>query len=118
MTLKTAAARWSTDGNQVANPGGVIPVRVAVCIMEIHIPGAVSLKEKRQVIQSLVKRLRNRFNISISEVGCRDLWQRAELGVAAVCGNSAIADRVMEQLVTAVEQERRINIITSEVEIY
>lgn len=93
-------------------------VRVAVCLLEIYIPEAASLKKKRQIIQSLMKRLRNQFNLSIAEVGCQDLWQRSELGVAAVCQNSGTADRVMEQVLSFIEQENRVNIISSKIEIY
>ncbi len=96
----------------------MILVRVAVCILEIHIPEAASLKKKRQVIQSMVKRLRNRFNVSIAEVGCQDLWQRSELGIAAICRDSGSADRVMEQVYSFVEQENRVNIISSKIEVY
>lgn len=96
----------------------MISVRIAVCLLEIHIPEATSLKKKRQVIQSLVKRLRNRFNLSVAEVGCKDLWQRSELGVAAVCQNSGSADRVMGQVLSFVEQENRVNVISSKTEVY
>lgn len=65
-----------------------------------------------------MKRLRNQFNLSIAEVGCQDLWQRSELGVAAVCQNSGTADRVMEQVLSFIEQENRVNIISSKIEIY
>ncbi|HPU01038.1 MAG: DUF503 domain-containing protein [Firmicutes bacterium] len=92
--------------------------RVAVCLLEIHIPQAASLKRKRQVIQSLVKRLRNRFNISMAEVGCQDLWQRSELAVAAICQNSGSADRVMEQVLSFIEHEGSVEIISSKVELY
>ncbi|NLA26314.1 MAG: DUF503 domain-containing protein [Firmicutes bacterium] len=87
-------------------------------MLEIHIPEAASLKKKRQVIQSMVKRLRNRFNVSIAEVGCQDLWQRSELGIAAICRDSGSADRVMEQVYSFIEQENRVNIISSKIEVY
>lgn len=92
--------------------------RVAVCLLEIHIPAAGSLKKKRQVIQSLVKRLRNRFNISMAEVGCEDLWQRSELAVAAICRNSGGAGRVMEQVLSFIERESNIDVISSKIELY
>lgn len=96
----------------------MILIRITVCILEVHIPEAASLKKKRQVIQSLVKRLRNRFNISVAEIGCQDLWQRSELGMAALCRDSAGADRVMNQILAFVEQDSRVNIISSQVETY
>jgi uncharacterized protein len=93
-------------------------VRVAICVMELHIPTANSLKAKRQVIKSLVQRLRNRFNVSVSEVGFQDLWQRAELGMAVICHNGAGADSIMEKIFTFVEEESRVAIISSRVENY
>lgn len=96
----------------------MIRVRLAVCILELHIPEASSLKRKRQVIQSLIKRLRNSFNVSVAEIGCQDLWQRSELAVAAVCQNSSRADRLMEQLHSFVERENRVNIISSKMDMY
>ena len=96
----------------------MIRVRLAVCILELHIPEASSLKRKRQVVRSLVKRLRNHFNVSAAETGCQNLWQRSELAVAAVCQNSGSADRLMEQLLSFIERENRVNIISSKMDMY
>jgi uncharacterized protein len=96
----------------------VNPVRVAICVIELHIPTANSLKAKRQAIKRLVQRLRNRFNVSVSEVGCQDLWQRAELGMAVICHNGAGADSIMEKIFAFVEEESRVDIISSRVENY
>lgn len=50
----------------------------------IFLPYATSLKDKRQIIQSIINRIRKRFNISIAEVGFQDVWQRSQLGFSAV----------------------------------
>lgn len=91
---------------------------MAICVLELHIPGAVSLKAKRQVIKSLIQRLRNRFNVSVTEVGSQDLWQRAELGMAVVCHNGAGADSIIEKLFAYVEREGSVEIIGSRLENY
>ena len=52
---------------------------VGILTVDIRIPGALSLKDKRRVLKSLKERLRSRFNISISEVGFQEKWQRSEL---------------------------------------
>ena len=93
-------------------------MRVAICVLELYIPGATSLKAKRQVIKSLIQRLRNRFNISVTEVGSQDLWQRSEIGMAVVCHNGAGADSIMEKIYSYVEQESRVEIISSRLEKY
>ena len=52
--------------------------------LELHFPGARSLKDKRQALRSLETRLRNRFNVAVAEVEHQDLWQRARLAVVSV----------------------------------
>lgn len=93
-------------------------MRVAICVLELYIPGVNSLKAKRQVTKSLIQRLRNRFNVSIAETGSQDLWQRVELGLAVVCYNGAGADSIMEKIFTFVEMENNVDIISSRVEKY
>lgn len=93
-------------------------MRVAVCVLELHIPGSTSLKAKRQVVKSLVQRLRNRFNASISEVGSQDLWQRAEIALAVVCYNGGGADSIMEKIFAYVDRDSSVDIIASHFEKY
>jgi len=57
-------------------------VTVGALKVDLHIPGASSLKAKRQVVKSLKDRMRNRFNVSVAEVGQQDKWQRATLLIA------------------------------------
>ncbi len=57
---------------------------IGLLTLELHFPGARSLKDKRQVLRSLEQRIRNRFNVSIAEVEHQDLWQRARLAVVSV----------------------------------
>ncbi|NLV22708.1 MAG: DUF503 domain-containing protein [Syntrophomonadaceae bacterium] len=63
---------------------------------ELFFPYCASLKEKRKYIQSIVARIRKRFNISIAEVAYQDLWQRSILGFSAVCGSQAEADLILQ----------------------
>ncbi len=93
-------------------------MRVAICLMELYIPGATSLKAKRQVTKSLTQRLRNKFNVSVTETGDQDLWQRVELGMAVVCHNGAGADSVMEKIFDYIELDSSVDIISSRVENY
>jgi len=93
-------------------------MRVAICVMELHVPGITSLKGKRQVVKSLTQRLRNKFNVSVAETGDQDLWQKVELGMAVVCQNGAGADSIMEKIFQFVEMENDVDIISSRVENY
>lgn len=66
---------------------------VGLCTVELFIPDGHSLKEKRQVLQSLKARLRDKFNVSVAEVGDQELWQKAILGLACVANESSHVDR-------------------------
>lgn len=93
-------------------------IRVAILVLEIHIPGKTSLKAKRQVTKSLIQRLRNQYNVSVSEIGSQDLWQKSELGIAAVCYNGSGADSIIGKIINFVEEDNGIEIISTSTEIY
>ncbi len=57
---------------------------IGLLTLELHFPGARSLKDKRQALRSLETRIRNRFNVSVAEVEHQDLWQRSRLAVVSV----------------------------------
>jgi uncharacterized protein YlxP (DUF503 family) len=80
------------------------------------LPGCNSLKEKRFVLSSLKKRLRNRFNVSVCEIDYQDKWQRSELGLAMVATTRRGADTVVQAVLSFLERERRIVLIDTEKE--
>ncbi len=57
---------------------------VGVMTLEIRIPYAYSLKEKRAVLRKVRERLRNRLNVAVAEMDHQDVWQRATLSVVSV----------------------------------
>ena len=68
-------------------------MHVAVVRIELHIPAARSLKEKRAVVKPVIEGIRHRFSLSVAETDYQDKWQRAEIGVAVVSSTPAQADR-------------------------
>jgi uncharacterized protein len=60
-----------------------------------------SLKDKRQVVRSLLDRLRNQFNISAAEVGHLDDVKVIELGISAVGPDHAVVRGVLETIQNA-----------------
>jgi uncharacterized protein len=57
-------------------------IGVAAC--ECMIYDAHSLKEKRAVLQRILTRLKQKFNVSVAEVGFQDMWQRTKLAIVVV----------------------------------
>jgi len=71
---------------------------------ELFLPHSSSLKEKRKTNQSIIARIRKRFNISIAEVNHHDLWQRSGLGFAAVCNTYTDAERMVSVIIQTLDQ--------------
>jgi len=71
-----------------------------------------SLKEKRMVITSLIQKLSNKFNISVSEVDKQDIHQILVIGIAGICASSAQADSTMENIIRFIENNTDAEIIS------
>lgn len=57
---------------------------VGLVACECIIYNAHSLKDKRAVLQRIMTRLKQKFNISIAEVDFQDTWQRTKIAMAVV----------------------------------
>jgi uncharacterized protein len=73
---------------------------IASLTVELSIPLSRSLKDRRQVVRSMKDRLRQGFNISISELDEAITWQSATLGIAAISSSRDY----LRGLMTEVEQ--------------
>ena len=92
-------------------------MRVGTLRLELFLPASDSLKAKRSVLNHVKERVRTRFNASVAEVGGQDLWQRATLGVAIVGGEAGILDRVLHDILAAVEREDRLSVLDYQIQI-
>ncbi len=93
-------------------------MKVGVLRVELLVPGALSLKDKRQVIKSLKDRLRGGFNCSIAEVDHQDKWQRAALGAAVVGVDGAYCRAVLDELLKALRREPTVELASHEMEVF
>lgn len=75
-----------------------------------------SLKEKRMVVKSIVQKLKNKFNVSVSEVENQDIHNTIVIGIAGICANSAQSDSTMEHIITFIECNTDAEIIDIEKE--
>jgi uncharacterized protein YlxP (DUF503 family) len=76
---------------------------VGLLAVELHIPGARSLKDKRMVLRRLKDRLK-KFNVAVAEVEYQDLWQRTELAVVTVSNSNDAVDRALAAVVDDIER--------------
>jgi uncharacterized protein len=74
-------------------------VNVGICKVRIHLPDNLSLKGKRQVVKSITARLKNKFDVSVAEVGDNDLWQLATIGICFVSNEKRFTNEVLSKAV-------------------
>lgn len=79
-------------------------IMVAKLILELSIPHAQSLKDRRQVVRSLKDKLRHGFNVSVAEMDDVSLWNRATLGFAAISGSAAYLNGQMQEVERTVQR--------------
>ncbi len=70
---------------------GKTPLFVALAQVELHLPGARSLKDKRQDVRSLVERMRHRLAVLVVESDHQELHQRAGLAISALATDAEAA---------------------------
>jgi uncharacterized protein YlxP (DUF503 family) len=74
-----------------------------VLTLEIRLPYAHSLKDKRAVLRKMRDRLRARFNVAVAELDHQDVWQRATLGVVSISDSQVLLESVFRQVLAESE---------------
>jgi hypothetical protein len=91
---------------------------VGLANIDIHIPESGSLKSKRHFLKRIKDRVKNKFNVSIAEVGHNDLWQRATIGVSVVANDKKFANQVLSRVVEQINKENGLQILDYSIEIF
>lgn len=71
--------------------------------LELFIPYARSLKDKRMVLQGLKARLRKRFNVAVAELGFQDTWQRSLVGIVTINEQRSFVEKSLETVLRDIE---------------
>lgn len=90
---------------------------VGLGTIEIYLPNAHSLKDKRGIVKSVIQRLGNKFNVSVCELGKHDVWKNAVIGLACVSKDKEMVDRTFSAIEEFLEGLGDFQIICFEVEI-
>ena len=91
---------------------------VGVCTIELRMREARSLKAKRQVLKSIVTRVKNNFNVAIAEVDYQDKWQHAVLGVAVVSTAQDHANSILSKVVNFIESMYIVDLLDYHIELW
>ena len=76
---------------------------IGACTIHLYLPGNGSLKGKRSILKPLLAHLRREFEVAAAEVGENDVWQSAEIALAAVANESGHVHALLERAVHWIE---------------
>lgn len=91
---------------------------VGVLQVELSIPGAFSLKEKRHVLKGFLERLRREFGVAAAEVDRQDVWNSAIVGVAFVSNDARHAESHLQKALNAIGRARDAVVVDSQIEVF
>ena len=86
--------------------------------LEFRLHGNDSLKGKRKVAQSLKQKLRNKFNVAVSEVEALDEHERLVLAVVAVANETGRVESTLHKAMSLAEAAAPAEFISGNTEIF
>jgi len=93
-------------------------MNIGVCKVEFRLPENLSLKGKRRVLKSITTQVRNKFNVSVAEVGNNDLWQLSTLGICCLSNDKRYTNEILSKVVGFIINGRfDVEILNYEIEI-
>jgi len=84
--------------------------------IQVSVFEAMTLKDKRRIIKSLKDRIRNKYNVSIAEVGHNDSIRTAILGVALVANKSRFVNSALDEIVNFVRSIPQLTLVDYNIE--
>lgn len=87
---------------------------IGVCTLELDLPGMSSLKDKRSVISSLIRRLHNSYNVSAAEIDDLNAINAAVITFAIVSNSSQHANQIISKIMAWIDDHYTDVLITNE----
>lgn len=76
-----------------------------ICSINLYLPDSRSLKDKRNVIKNIKLQIRNKFNVSVSEINNYDLWKKATLGIVGIGNEKIYLNNVIKEMIKFIENK-------------
>lgn len=90
---------------------------IGILKITLFIHNSNSLKEKRMVMQSLKTKLRNNFNIAVTQIDDEDKWQKSYLAVVGVEKDNQAVNSILSRVINYIEGFSQVNLIDYAIEL-
>ena len=92
-------------------------MKILAIKIKLYAPWVHSLKEKRMIVKSILGKMKNKFNVSVSEIEAQGVHQTIVIGVAAIISHQAQADSMAEEILQFVAMNIEAEILEYETEV-
>ena len=76
---------------------------IGVLRLDLYIPSAQSLKDKRMVLRSFKDKVRTKYNVSIAQLDTDDKWQTATFAVAMIGNDNRYVNGCLQDIANFIE---------------
>jgi uncharacterized protein YlxP (DUF503 family) len=89
---------------------------IGILKLVLFIPDSNSLKEKRMVLHSLKARLRNNFNVAVTQIGDEDKWQKTTTAIVGIERDRKNMSAILSDIINFIERFDSVTLIDYEME--
>ncbi|MBI4040234.1 MAG: DUF503 domain-containing protein [Deltaproteobacteria bacterium] len=93
-------------------------MKIGVLKLTMIISDGQSLKDKRQAVQKIKERVKNKFNCSVNEVSDQDLWQKTTLGFSIITSSEQDAKTTFQHLIEFIDAMGLGELVTTDLQIF
>jgi len=87
---------------------------IGLLVLDLHLPHARSLKDKRQELHGIRDRIRKKFNAAYAELDFQETWQRSRIGIVTLNSNRSQVEGQLQALLRDVEQNFNGDMVVAE----
>ena len=91
---------------------------LGVLHVQLYIAASGSLKSKRHVIKRLKDKIRAHFNVSVSEIGENEKWQKAVVGIACIGKDKKYINAILSRVGDLIKTYSSAELIDIKMEIW
>ncbi len=92
-------------------------MHIGTLTITLYLHATESLKDKRQIIKSLIETTRQKFNVSIAEVDDLDKWRKATIGIACIANDKRYLNQVLDKVLDTIENNPSVEVGETKMEL-
>ena len=90
---------------------------VGIGIITFRLHDCRSLKGKRKIIKSIISQVRNKFNVSVAEIGSNEIYQKSEIGFSLVGNDRQLLNSKIDKIFNMVDDMGLAEVVDTEMEL-